>query len=484
MQLARKFLFAIVSVAIVVLAIGVWASLRSEAELHAADIRRDHQLLGQMLGRLVERIPPERLDVEGPEIARFAFPGRDHMRARLVRDGDPAAPPADEALFRAALDSNTPIFAALSERTRMFVTVVPLSTPGAAVELAEPVADDEELLRQIAFRYVLISLGLTVGFVLATSYLGRRFIGGPMKLLVSQARRIGAGHLDEAKPLRQKDEIGELARELNAMAVRLREANERARAENEKRLQAVEQLRHADRLATVGTLASGIAHELGTPLAVVQGRAALVAEASSDADVQKSARVIGDQVHRMTRIIRQVLDFARRSTPKPAPARLADLVEKPVGLLSSISKKHGVEILLGPPPPISVMADRGLMHQVFTNLLMNAVQASAGRPEPVQVRFAEVSAAPPGEPAAPRRYGRVEIEDHGKGIPQEQLLHVFEPFFTTKDVGEGTGLGLSVAWGIVQDHGGWIEVDSEVGKGSTFRVYLPLAADAPPSPEG
>ena len=476
MKLARKFLFAVVSIALAVLAIGVVASLLTEAALQKADIARDHTIVGHALARLCDRIPEDRLSTEAPDILRFALPGRERIQAHLLSRSDPARAPVAPALFERAVSTGEAVIAEEVEGKAAFVTVVPLSVKGMAVELVEPVAEQRRFLHRMALRFVLTALVLTIGLVLSINYVGRRFIGGPMKLLVTQARRIGAGKLDETTPLEQDDEIGELARELNAMALRLRESDERARAENEKRLQAVEQLRHADRLATVGTLASGIAHELGTPLAVVQGRAALIEEAAPDPDVIKSARVIVEQVHRMTRIIRQVLDFARRSTPKATSVNLADLVDKAALLLSSISKKHGVEIRVTRTSPTVVMADPGLMHQVFTNLLMNAVQASTGKSEVVLVRVGEVDAAPPGDAGGPVRcYGRVEIEDHGKGIPEDQILHVFEPFFTTKGVGEGTGLGLSVAWGIVQDHDGWIDVESEVERGSTFRVYLPCA---------
>ena len=484
MRLARKFLFAVVAIALTVLAAGVVHSILSEAALHQEDIARDHELLGHALARLIDRLPPDQLGSEAPAILRSALPRPGRIQARLVSRGSAEGAPIDAALFERALATGTAVIAEEPEGKDAFVTVVPLVTPGMAVELREPVAPQRRFIQAIAFRFVGISLALTLGLVLAITHLGRRFIGGPMKLLVSQARRLGAGHLEETTALTQDDEIGELASELNAAAHRLREADERVRAENAKRLLAVEQLRHADRLATVGTLASGIAHELGTPLAVVQGRAALIEEATAPDDAAaKSARVITEQVHRMTRIIRQVLDFARRSTPKATRVPLADLTEKAVTLLAPMARKHGLSIEIRETSPTVVLADPGLMHQVITNLLMNAVQASVGKAERVVVRISETRASRPGDGAAKAgSYGTIAIEDHGRGIPADQIGHVFEPFFTTKDVGEGTGLGLSVAWGIVHDHDGWIDVKSVVDAGSVFRVCLPCA-DPDPAPE-
>ena len=490
MKLARKFLVAVLSIALTVMGLGVVTSMFVERSLHQQDLAREHRLLGHALAREVERLPVDRVPIEAPEILQAALPRRDTIRARLVSRSDPAFAPRHAALFDRALSAQEPVIAEEPEGLDVYVTIVPLVMPGMAVELEEPSADPRGLLRRILIRHFLLSFVLIAAFVVTITWMGRRFIGDPMKLLVSQAQRMGERRLDATTALQQGDEIGELARELDSAARRLREADERAHAENEKRLLAVEQLRHAERLATVGTLASGIAHELGTPLAVVQGRAALIEEATgSESDAAKSARVIVEQVHRMTRIIRQVLDFARRSTPATTRVPLSELTEKAVTLTSSMAKKSGVDVRIVETAPTLVRADPGLMHQVITNLLMNAVQASAGRAERVLVRVSEKRARRPndadGEPA---RFGCVEIEDRGRGIAPDHLPHVFEPFFTTKDVGEGTGLGLSVSWGIVQDHDGWIDVESEVDRGSVFRVWLPCAgaiaerrADATPA---
>jgi len=298
--------------------------------------------------------------------------------------------------------------------------------------------------------------------------LGMVFIGRPISRLAAKARRIGTGDLSGPLHLAQRDELGELATEINLMCDRLA-------TEKDAREQATEQLRHADRLTTVGKLASGLAHELGTPLNVVSGRARLIADKEVEGeDAIKSARIVLEQSERMTSLIRQLLDFARPRAPQKAPVNLASLAIRVTELVGTIARK--AKVTLVPPPPddtLSVDADDGQLHQVLTNLVVNAIQAS---PEGGTVELACKSvelAPPPYIGGAVRRWTALEVRDTGVGMTEDTRERIFEPFFTTKPIGEGTGLGLSVTWGIVREHGGWIDVASTVGKGSTFTVFLP-----------
>jgi signal transduction histidine kinase len=236
----------------------------------------------------------------------------------------------------------------------------------------------------------------------------------------------------------------------------------------------LDQLRHADRLNTVGKLASGIAHELGTPLNVVSGRARMIARGAPPEEAVDNARIIAEQVDRMAKIIRQLLDFARPRGAQKAPADLATLARQTLSLLEPLGKKRAVGLHFEERAGAGARAevDAGQLQQVLTNLIMNGIQATRGGGD-LSVTIERVRARPPADHGGPEGdYIAIRVADQGDGIPPEVLPRVFEPFFTTKDIGEGTGLGLSVTYGIIQEHGGWIDVQTEVKKGSTFTVYL------------
>jgi signal transduction histidine kinase len=254
---------------------------------------------------------------------------------------------------------------------------------------------------------------------------------------------------------------------------------ERLELEVSRRESAVEQLRHADRLNTVGKLASGLAHELGTPLNVVAGRASLIASRRVAGDEAcKSAEVIVQQTERMSAIIRNLLSFARRGGARKSPLDLSRLVRETVALLEPLAKKQGVEIHVMNGTPHVAPVNAGELQQVLTNLVMNAVQAM---PKGGVVRVTLEQGPVPADHGRASRsstpYARIRVKDEGTGIAPDVLPHIFDPFFTTKDVGDGTGLGLSVTFGIVRDHGGWIEASSTLGEGAEFVVYLPQADD-------
>jgi signal transduction histidine kinase len=362
-------------------------------------------------------------------------------------------------------------------------TYVPLRlAPGrrGALEFAGSL---EPLERQ-TWRAIWMALA-TIGFLailsVAIAYgTGVLWVARPLEALIAKTERIGRGDFSQPLQPSQPDELGELAVAINRMCDRLAAQQAAIAAQSAERIAALEQLRHVDRLKTVGRLAAGIAHELGTPLNVVAGRAALIASGKlGDYDVRTSAETIKSEADRITRIVRQLLDFARRRPPQRTVTDLHGLVEQSAELLRPLAEKQNVQIETARPEgAVTASVDVAQLEQVLTNVLVNAMQAMPnGGLVRTGVRQAECSADAGAEGAddAPPldRYVAITIADEGAGISPDDLEHIFEPFFTTKDVGEGTGLGLSIAYGIVEEHGGWIDVDSAPGEGSSFTIYLP-----------
>jgi signal transduction histidine kinase len=364
--------------------------------------------------------------------------------------------------------------------TERLVAYLPVEVDGrrlGALEISEPLtARDERFKTEIGQIAQRTGLGALVA-ILSVAVVGFMFVGRPMQRLVEKARRIGAGDLSHPLDMRQRDEIGVLANEMNEMCNRLRIANEKLADETERRLAAGEQVRHADRLTTVGKLASGVAHELGTPLNVVSGRAKMIVRGQvTGPEIVESAQTIVEQTERMTQIIKQLLGFARRRKPQRKQESLRAIAEHTLTLLRPMAEKAGVAFALRDSAldPL-VEVDAPLVEQALTNLVVNAIQAMPAGGA-ISLRVGAEMASPPADLGATQaEYAYIHVMDQGVGMTPDQLRHAFEPFFTTKDVGEGTGLGLPVAYGIASDHGGWIGVASEPNKGSRFSLYLPLA---------
>lgn len=481
MRFARKLAYALWLGIVVVYGINGWTRYQREADLFETDIRRDHEVMGRGLVAAVAEVWEDEGQARALDIV-----GRANARegAILIRWVDPRPGAAPEHVPTAPLAALATVsageIASWTEEAGpgRLVTYVPLGVNGrwlGAIELSEALTAERDYLRASLWRMLLTFGSLALMSGLVAMVLGARFVGRPIRLLVEKARRVGAGDFEGALDLRQDDELGELATEMNAMSRRLAEARDRVEAASRGRSHAVDQLRHAERLTTVGKLASGVAHELGTPLNVIGVRAGMIAQGEVDGPAaRESARVVLEQVDRITRIVRQLLDFARRGTPDRAVDDVGAVAARSVALVEPLARKAGVHIVTRwTERPLNANIDPVQMQQVFANLLVNGVQAMPGG----GVLEVSVARAEGEEPAdvggGPRRCVVVEVSDEGTGMDDATLARVFDPFFTTKGVGEGTGLGLSVAYGIVREHGGWLTARSRPGQGATFAVWLP-----------
>lgn len=479
MKLASKLIAAVTVIVLLVLTGNAWFSVMRESDLFQSDMRRDHRTTGRAIASAVSTIADEVGDDRAAELVQRASMAETDVRLSLAwldaAPGSKFAPPRSPDFSEALARDQEVLGDVRGEEIVSFVPFRTASGRRGAIRLTESRFEEERYLRATVIRASLVALVMTLACAVVVSMIAVRFIARPLHKLVTQARRVGGGDFSMRLSPMEHDEMGVLGREMDTMCDKLDEAQDRVAAETANRIATLEQLRHADRLTTVGKLASGVAHELGTPLNVVHGRAKLILEEPThQSDVVKSARIIAEQAERMTKIIRQMLDFSRRRGPHKERVDVAELCTRTGALLEPMAKKSSVTFAIERDAEAAVEADAAAIQQVLTNLFVNAIQAM---PEggALSIRVAhEHRAPPPDVGGAAADYVCVHVDDTGKGIPAELLDHIFEPFFTTKDVGEGTGLGLSVSYGIVQDHGGFIEVESRVGEGSKFAVYLPV----------
>jgi len=485
MRIMRQLVVAFVVAVSVIFAVHGWLSYRRTTAYFEADARREVHALGHAIGAAVSRTWEENGREQALRlIAKMNEPGTD-LRVRWVwLSGDPGPDHAPTVAPAEILSGGKKEVVrhqkaeAGEERLLTYFRLEPEPGRSGALEISESMARKVEFTRAslLATAITLGVLVLVCGGVLTA--LGFWLVGRPLRALLGMSRRIGEGDLSARLDLRRRDEISDLAGEMNRMCTRLAQARERIVAESTARVRTLEQLRHADRLNTVGTLAAGIAHELGSPLQVVFGRARQIAtNRTCPPEIAPQAQAIADQAERMSAIIRQLLDFARRRTLQTGSFDVSEVVGQTVQLLSPLAHRRGIDLCFVPPTErLLAQIDAAQIQQAVTNLIVNAVQAGPG-PGMVTVEAGRRVAQPP-----PERGGGaidccwVTVRDQGGGIDPLHVPHIFEPFFTTKDVGEGTGLGLPVAHGIVQEHGGWIAVESRFGQGSAFTVFLPREA--------
>lgn len=456
-----------------VLGVNGFLRVRREVGLFASDRVRDQELMASVLARAAT----ESWRTDGPAraIAMVDELGSRSSKLRIhwVPFSDGIEPTLLDRLKELGPGRTLTVSEPPSAPQHCIYATLTVSPPTGAISLCESSAAQEAYVRKTIAETIVTTLTLAAACALLSALVGVWLVGTPIAALSAKARRIGEGDFSDPLALRSKDELANLASEMNAMCERLAAASRRVVEETANRIAAVEQLRHADRLTTVGKLASGLAHELGTPLNVIEARSDMIASGETSLEESRDyARVIRVASERMTALVRQLLDFARPRMATPAPHDARKLVERTIDMLAPLASKKRAEVVLASGEPTTAFVDPDQLEQVIANLIVNAIQAM-DRPGKVEVNVTTDVAHPPADHGGPQAsYVCISVRDQGRGIAPEHVDHVFEPFFTTKDVGSGTGLGLAVAYGIVRDHGGWIEVESEPGKGSVFRVFL------------
>jgi len=314
-----------------------------------------------------------------------------------------------------------------------------------------------------------------------------RSVSRPVQRLLECTRKVARGDLDCTIQATGNDEIGHLARSFQTMTKDLRTAREDLSDWAQKLEKQVEektrdlklaqaQIVRSEKLSSIGLLAAGVAHELNSPLMGILNYAQLIANKVPDDSMEKQdLQVIISQTGRCATIIRQLLDFSRESSVAKMPQDVHNVIEQAIVLVERQALFQNIVIERDFDPKLPrVLMDAGQMQQVFLNLLVNAGEAlPAGGSVRISTRASVSAASARPAAAAPGDVVRIVVRDTGTGISPQDLHRIFDPFFTTKEVGHGTGLGLAVSYGIIERHGGTIDVESAVGQGTAFTITLP-----------
>jgi signal transduction histidine kinase len=418
----------------------------------------------------------ERLEQTDPAVDVLVLDARDgsrtqspgHLRDRVHDDMLAAAMTAEGPVLRFARDATPP----------QIVLGLPLrdvrqNRIGGLV-VARPL---EELYRDLAATERAIAasmLLLAVAIAVVQGVLAARFVTRPLDVLSQSMRRLRHGDLTAPDLPPSADEVGALRAEFETLVSELRDTREHLAQAVESRRTLERGLQRVDKLVTIGHLSASLAHEIGSPLQIVGGRARALVDRPHDPDeVRRHATILVAQTDRIGRVIAQLMTYARRRPVRLAETDLSAPARAILDLLESVARRRGValELACSDPAP-RALVDVDQIQQVVLNLLNNAIEATppGGR---IRLHIDRSSITPAGEPR-PIPAARLVVEDTGGGIPVEHLPRVFDPFFTMRADGNGTGLGLAVVRAIVLDHGGAISATSNVGHGSRFVVELPL----------
>ncbi|MBX3160587.1 MAG: HAMP domain-containing protein [Deltaproteobacteria bacterium] len=305
---------------------------------------------------------------------------------------------------------------------------------------------------------VFLVVTIVTGILLGTVYLTR-----PVTTLVGGMRHVRAGDFRMPVEQQRRDEIGELVDEFNAMLEALGASRARTLSETEARMRLEDGLRRIDKLVAIGQLSAGLAHEIGSPLQVLSGRAATLCD-HPDPEVRRQAGVLVAECDRIARVVEQLLSFGRRRPAVVAPCTLDAPVRTVIDLVGAEARRRGIELTMETDAgPHRIAGDTDQLQQVALNLISNALAATP-RGGSVTVR---VDRTP--DPSV-----RLSVRDTGRGIGEAMQARLFEPFFTTRAAEGGSGLGLAVVQSIAREHHARIDVHSQLGAGAEFIVTFPV----------
>ncbi len=435
----------------------------------------------ELVARSIQRPLADALERDRPGAAQHALESAfriDRVFGVYVydADGDRVAaageeerlPPSDH-LSDLAAGERTGEYGQVAGRT-VYSYFVPLSDTGgqiiALLQVTRRASDFEDYFR--ALRWQAGGLLVLSWVVVATLVLigHKRVVGGPLERLLQSIARVAGGDPRHRAVESGPREIAHVAERLNDMldSIERAEIEIATRQRQEEALR--EKLRHSERLAAIGRLAAGVAHELGTPLSVIAGRAQRALRTSTPGSPATLAlEETCAQIRRMDTVVRQLLELGRREPPSSRPVSVAQVCRSSVVAVRDLADDHGVHVELHAPADDVVMElEPNSLERVLINLLRNGIQASERGLVRLSWRTGETGLW-------------LSVDDDGPGVEDGEEGRIFEPFFTTKAPGAGTGLGLSVAHSLLQELGGRIDVKQSPFGGARFTVFLPRSME-------
>ena len=485
MTLGNRLTVYLLLVVLMTTGLDLYLSLRRTRADLLIDVHRELSSISRTLRVTLEKAgddAPERYFADiGPEVSSFAnilgvvFYSRDGQAAFIAPSlSRQPLPNVNVQEVISARTSTEGVFTT-KEGQRYYRVEPIISSTGQGIGaflLLEDFPIFTQEFRSRALQTLLSTLALLAIVAAVASFVVHRSVTLPLQTFAQQTAAIGRGNFDPRlhQQFPRPDEIGLLAQEFDRMCRQLQNARQQLLAENEEKLRLADQLRQSEKLATVGQFAARLAHEIGTPLNIIRGRAQQLLQRDSVDDQQRMfLSTIVSQIERISRFVRQLLSLARRPEPRLRATQINEVVQRMWETVGEQSTTPGVgaHLHLTPGLPM-VLADPDQLQQVFLNLYVNAVQAmgSAGTVN-IATRFSS-----PNGTSAPASVV-IEFTDTGPGIAPQDMPRIFEPFFTTKSMAEGSGLGLAISQDIVLNHHGRILVNSTLGQGSQFVVMLP-----------
>jgi len=384
-------------------------------------------------------------------------------KLRFALSSFPIKPPPLQWITQQVKASGGAEFMSQSHGREWFCRIEALGGAGGQGYLL--VGHDWTALHEHRYREITSSPEVLGGFLffaaIVVPLVSRRYVSRPLAELYLRVSSLSASEHEQGK----NDEVSLISEEFRRVDQELASARRRLLEESERKLQLERRLMETDKLATIGTLASGFAHEIGTPLGIIRGQSELLAGRMTDRKLADGLQIILGQIDRISNMVRMLLDLGRRRESVRTPVDVRTIIESTIRLLEREATRRRVKMDadLG-AAPLAVNGDPDQLQQVFVNLEINALDAMGVLGGQLHISGAQDQAS-----------GKIRLRfaDTGPGVPEQLKERIFDPFFTSKDPGKGTGMGLAVSRSIVLDHDGELTVESS-SRGACFSVVLPV----------